>query len=55
MNSIAAGWVALLGAIASTHTAGVYAWCMLGAIGLVAWGIRDGRAERINLGMIGFA
>jgi hypothetical protein len=54
-NAIAAGWVALLGAIAVTDNVGVYAWCGLGAAGLVAWGIRDGRSERINIGMFGFA
>jgi uncharacterized membrane protein len=54
-NAIAAAWVALLGAIALTDNVGVYVWCGLGAAGLVVWGIRDGRSERINLGMIGFA
>lgn len=55
MNLIAAAWVFLLGLISSTHNAGVYAWCALGAAGLVAWGIRDGRSERINMGMASFA
>jgi len=55
MNLIAAAWVFLLGLIASTHNVGIYAWCGLGAAGLVAWGVRDGRSERINLGMAGFA
>ena len=32
-----------------------YAWCAIGAAGLTAWGIRFGRAERINLGVAGFA
>jgi uncharacterized membrane protein len=54
-NVIAAVWVFLLGLIATTHNAGVYAWCGVGAAGLVAWGIRDARSERINIGMIGFA
>jgi hypothetical protein len=26
-----------------------YTWCAIGAAGLAAWGIRDGRAERVNL------
>jgi uncharacterized membrane protein len=55
MNLIAAGWVALLASIAAHRGAGVYAWCALGAAGLVAWGIRDARGERINMGMAGFA
>ncbi len=54
-NVIAAAWVFLLGLIAATHNVGVYAWCGLGAAGMVAWGIRDARSERINIGMIGFA
>jgi uncharacterized membrane protein len=28
---------------------------VLGAAALVAWGVRDGRSERINIGMAGFA
>ncbi len=55
MNLIAAAWVALLGVIATTHNVGVYAWCGLGAAGIVAWGVQDGRSERINMGMAGFA
>jgi uncharacterized membrane protein len=55
MNLIAAAWVFLLASIAVQRGVGVYAWCALGAAGLVAWGIRDGRGERINMGMAGFA
>jgi hypothetical protein len=55
MNLIAAAWVVLLASIAAHRGVGVYAWCGLGAAGLVAWGIRDGRGERINMGMAGFA
>jgi uncharacterized membrane protein len=55
MNLISAAWVFLLGLIATTHNVGVYAWCGLGAAGLVAWGVRDARSERINMGMAGFA
>jgi hypothetical protein len=32
-----------------------YLWCAAGAVGLVAWGLREGRPERINLGVAGFA
>lgn len=32
-----------------------YALCALGSIGLVAWGLKEGRKERINLGTAGFA
>ena len=54
INAVAAGWVALLGVIASSHNAGVYLWCAAGAVGMVAWGIKDGRSERVNMGMAGF-
>jgi len=55
MNVISAAWVVLLSLIATTHNVGVYAWCGLGAAGIVAWGVHDGRSERINMGMAGFA
>jgi Predicted membrane protein (DUF2157) len=55
MNLIAAAWVFLLSLIALHSTVGVYAWCGLGAAGLVAWGVRDTRSERVNMGMAGFA
>ncbi|MBZ5604962.1 MAG: DUF2157 domain-containing protein [Acidobacteriia bacterium] len=55
MNAIAASWVLLLGLIGITNNIGLYLWCALGAAGLVAWGVRDGASERVNLGMAGFA
>lgn len=55
INVIAAVWVFLLGAIAATQNAGVYAWCALGAAGMIAWGVHEGRDERVNMGMAGFA
>jgi uncharacterized membrane protein len=33
----------------------VYAWCAVGSVGLAWWGVREARAERINLAMAGFA
>ena len=33
----------------------VYLWCAIGSVGLALWGTRDSRAERINLGILGFA
>ncbi|MBI3681877.1 MAG: DUF2157 domain-containing protein [Acidobacteria bacterium] len=33
----------------------LYAWCAVGAIGLVGWGLQEGRPERVNLGVAGFA
>jgi uncharacterized membrane protein len=36
-------------------TLAVDAWEALGALGLIVWGVRDSRPERINLGFAGFA
>jgi hypothetical protein len=33
----------------------LYAWWALGATALVAWGVRDGRSERVNMGAVMFA
>jgi uncharacterized membrane protein len=55
MNAVAAVWVFALGIIAQTQNIGLYSWCTLGAAAMVAWGVRDGRSERVNLGMAGFA
>ena len=33
----------------------LYAWLVLGALALVAWGLAEARRERINLGVAGFA
>ena len=55
-NALAAVWVAALLRVA--HVGGaisLYGWWALGAIGLVAWGVREGRAERINMGAAIFA
>jgi hypothetical protein len=68
MNLIAAFWVILLGATSVTrsgqagrllyfnwHELGSYATCVLGSIGCIAWGLKEARKERINLGIAGFA
>lgn len=54
MNLAAALWGLLLG-VTSEREWSLYAWCGLGALGLVAWGLHEGRRERLNLGMAGFA
>ena len=56
-NLLAVVWAVFLAAIADGHPdhAAVYAWCALGSVGLVAWGVLEARAERINLGSAGFA
>lgn len=50
----AAAWAWLLGLMHQRELP-LYAWCALGAVGLVAWGLQDGRRERVNLGVAGFA
>lgn len=52
-NLLAAGW--LIALVNLEHfetiaTVGPYAWWALGAIGLAAWGVGEGRPERIHLG-----
>jgi hypothetical protein len=55
-NGAAIAWTVVLAALAEPgERIGIYAWCALGAVGLVAWGIREARPERINLGSAGFA
>lgn len=56
-NLCAVVWIAALAALrhADADTLPVYLWCALGAAGLAAWGIREGRSERVNLGIAGFA
>jgi uncharacterized membrane protein len=56
-NSAAIAWTLALVAIngGKADRIPVYIWCALGAVGLVAWGIRESRAERVNLGVAGFA
>jgi uncharacterized membrane protein len=34
---------------------GPYGMCALGSVGLIAWGLKEARRERINLGVAGFA
>jgi uncharacterized membrane protein len=49
-------WVVLLSLLSQWKwTLAVQGWCALGALGLIAWGARESRAERINLGFAGFA
>ncbi|MBI4529255.1 MAG: DUF2157 domain-containing protein [Deltaproteobacteria bacterium] len=68
MNIIAALWVVTLGTTSTPgtepgesllrylwHELGPYGICAVGSIGLIAWGLREARKERINLGVTGFA
>jgi uncharacterized membrane protein len=56
MNLAAAVWVVGLNFAAQAQLdVLLYAWCALGSAAMVAWGVYEFRAERINLGMAGFA
>lgn len=56
MNVVAALWVLAFVALPFEHAhAWVFAWCAVGSAGMIAWGIAEFRAERVNLGMSGFA
>ena len=56
MNLAAAIWVVGLNLAAQARLdILLYGWCALGSASMVAWGIHEFRAERINLGMAGFA
>jgi hypothetical protein len=54
MNAAAGTWALLLGFMGSWQWQ-IYAWCALGAVGLVFWGLHEARRERVNLGVAGFA
>jgi hypothetical protein len=53
----AIGWTLVLAALngGQGDRIPVYLWCAVGSAGLAAWGVREARAERINLGIAGFA
>ncbi|HEX9143822.1 MAG TPA: DUF2157 domain-containing protein [Candidatus Binatia bacterium] len=67
MNVIAGLWVVVLGTTSLRSEPGegllLYVWrelgpygmCALGSVGLIAWGLKEARKERINLGVTGFA
>jgi uncharacterized membrane protein len=56
-SGVAIAWTLALALIGGrTHESlAMYAWCAIGAAGLAAWGIRDRRAERVNLAVAGLA
>jgi len=58
-NAIAAIWVAALSAAGFLFEADDnlvhYALCALGSVGLIGWGMKETRKERVNLGIAGFA
>jgi hypothetical protein len=68
MNLVAALWVVLLGNMAAIlheqameslfkhfwRDFGLYLWLWIGALGLIWWGMHEGRKERVNLGVASF-
>lgn len=55
-NLVSTVWIFILAMLADgRYEIAVIAWCALGSLALIAWGIDEGRVERINLGMAGFA
>ena len=56
-NVLAIAWTLGLPPLSEGHPdrVAVYGWFAMGAFGLAAWGIRESRPERINLGIAGFA
>jgi uncharacterized membrane protein len=56
-NAAAVFWTLVLAALAGSRPEylAVYLWCGVGSFGLAMWGIHESRAERINLGIAGFA
>lgn len=63
MNGVSALWVLGLALVAPRRAflwndwdvMGFYVWAAIGAVGLIAWGIAEGRRERVNLGVAAFA
>jgi uncharacterized membrane protein len=66
LNVVATFWVMALSATSlrsrmnamahdSANDLALYAVCALGAVGLIVWGMKEGRKERVNLGIAGFA
>jgi uncharacterized membrane protein len=51
----AAAWVVAGSMMASARGAVPYIWCAVLAAGVIGWGVRERRVERINLGIAGFA
>ena len=53
--AVAAAWAVAGTLLAGYRGAIPYLWCAVLAVGVITWGLRDRRPERINLGIAGFA
>lgn len=57
-NAVAAAWVLALSRMDyhnETTELVIYGWCVLAAVGLIAWGLSEAQKNYINVGMVGFA
>lgn len=59
MVALAAAWIGLLDAISRSRrdpaevNLEVYGWCVIAAVAMIAWGVKEARVGRINLGILG--
>jgi uncharacterized membrane protein len=49
------GWAATAVLVGNLDGVAPYVWLAILAVGLLGWGLRDRRVERVNLGLAGFA
>jgi hypothetical protein len=67
MNLVACAWVLILGTMDYSYYGRnrtgfsyfyneivPFLWCLIGSVGLIAWGLKEARKERINFGVAGF-
>ncbi|HEX6106394.1 MAG TPA: DUF2157 domain-containing protein, partial [Gemmatimonadales bacterium] len=53
--AVGIGWAVPAALAGDLDGLAAYLWLAILAVGLIGWGIRDRRAERVNLGVAGFA
>jgi hypothetical protein len=53
-NLVAAAWVGVVTLIPMGNSILPYVWCGIASLGMIAWGVKELRRERINLGIVGF-
>jgi len=54
MNGVAAIWIVTINLIPRGSSVLPYAWYAVASLALIAWGVKELRRERINLGIVGF-
>src|SRR6266404_3210068 len=53
INALAAVWILVLGFISPEAKLTPYIWAAIASLGLITWGVKESRRERINLGVLG--